>query len=75
MISTSVMTQERALFIFISMMIFLSVALTLWVDPLFFWFTLFVGANVLQMAFTGFCPAAWLFKKIGLKSVCEQPNL
>lgn len=65
------MTQQRALFIFVSMMIFLSVALTLWVNPLFFWFTLFIGANMLQMSFTGFCPAAWLFKKIGLRSECD----
>jgi len=68
------MTQQRALFIFISMMIFLSVALTLWVDPRFYWFTLFVGANMLQFSVSGYCPAAWLFKKIGLKSACDTTN-
>ena len=31
------------------------------------WFTAFVGANLLQSAFTGFCPAATLFKKLGVK--------
>lgn len=68
------MTQQQALFIFISMMIFLSVALTLWVNPLFFWFTLFIGANTLQFAFTGCCPAAWFFKKLGLRSACHLPK-
>ena len=69
------MPHQRALFIFLSLMIFISVALTQWVSPMFIWFTLLIGANVLQMAFTGFCPAAWLFKKIGLKSQCDiTPN-
>ena len=32
------------------------------------WFTAFVGANLLQSAFTGFCPMAIILKKVGLKS-------
>ena len=35
----------------------LSVVLTVWVSPLFVWLTVFVGLNLLQSAFTGFCPA------------------
>ena len=31
------------------------------------WFTAFVGANLLQSSFTGFCPAAMIFKKLGAK--------
>ncbi len=31
------------------------------------WFTAFVGLNLLQSAFTGFCPAAFIFKKLGAK--------
>jgi len=31
------------------------------------WFTAFVGANLLQASFTGFCPAAIIFKKLGAK--------
>ena len=31
------------------------------------WFTGFVGANLLQSAFTGFCPMALLLKKLGFK--------
>jgi len=31
-------------------------------------FTAFVGANMLQSAFTGFCPAAMIFRKLGLSA-------
>ena len=31
------------------------------------WFTGFVGANLLQSAFTGFCPMAIFLKKLGVK--------
>ncbi len=33
----------------------------------FLWLTTFVGANLLQASFTGFCPAAMIFKKLGAK--------
>ncbi|MEX0330543.1 MAG: DUF2892 domain-containing protein [Puniceicoccaceae bacterium] len=33
-------------------------------------FTAFVGANLLQAAFTGFCPAAMIFRKLGLRAGC-----
>lgn len=33
-------------------------------------FTAFVGANLLQAAFTGFCPAAIVFSKLGLRGGC-----
>ena len=32
------------------------------------WFTAFVGANLLQASFTGFCPAVIILKKLGVKS-------
>ena len=34
------------------------------------WFTAFVGANLLQSAFTGFCPMAIILKKLGIKPGC-----
>ena len=37
------------------------------VSPLFVWLTVFVGLNLLQSAFTGFCPAAMVFRKLGVK--------
>lgn len=62
------MTLDRAVLAFAGIMILLSVVLTLWVSPLFIWFTVFIGLNMLQSAFTGFCPAAFLFRKLGVKS-------
>lgn len=64
------MTLDRAMFRFAGAMVLLSVALTMWVSPLFIWFTVFIGLNLLQSSFTGFCPAAMVFKKLGIKSGC-----
>ncbi len=62
------MTIDRAVLAFAGIMVLVSLALTQWVSPLFVWFTVFIGLNLLQSAFTGFCPAATFFKKIGIKS-------
>jgi hypothetical protein len=64
------MTVDRSVLLFAGIMIFASVALTLWVSPLFYWFTLFIGANLVQSSLTGFCPAALIFKFFGVKSGC-----
>jgi len=61
------MTINNAVAAMAGAMILLSVVLTKYVHPNFFWLTIFVGANLLQSAFTGFCPAATIFKKMGLK--------
>jgi hypothetical protein len=45
-------------------MVLVSVALTYFVHPGFAWLTVFVGANLLQQAFTGFCPAAMFMRKV-----------
>ena len=44
-----------------------SVALGMWVSPWFFAFTAFVGANLLQSAFSGWCPMMWILKRAGLQ--------
>jgi hypothetical protein len=36
-------------------------------SPYWLWFTAFIGANMLQASFTGFCPSAILFKALGIK--------
>lgn len=61
------MTLDRSVFAFAGFMVLLSVILTVWVSPLFAWLTVFVGANMLQSAVTGFCPAAMVFKRLGIK--------
>lgn len=64
------MTLDRSVLAFAGIMVLLSVALTAWVSPYFVWFTVFIGVNLLQSAFTGFCPAAKLFRKLGIKPGC-----
>ena len=64
------MTLDRAVMVFAGVMTLLSVALTLWVSPLFMWFTVFIGFNMIQSSFTGFCPEAIVFRKLGVKTGC-----
>lgn len=62
------MSIDKAIFAFAGIMILVSVVLTQYVHPNWFWFTVFIGANLLQSAFTGFCPVAAVLKKMGFKS-------
>ena len=65
------MSIDRAMFAFAGFMVLVSVALTQLHHPLWMWFTVFIGANLLQSAFTGFCPAAMIFKRVfGLQEGC-----
>ena len=61
------MTLDRAVTAFAGLMVLLSVALGHYVSPYWYWLTVFVGANLLQSSFTGFCPAAVIFKELGVK--------
>lgn len=61
------MTVDRAVLRFAGFMVLLSVALGYYVSPYWYWLTVFVGANLIQSSFTGFCPEARVFKKIGCK--------
>ncbi|MCL7463492.1 DUF2892 domain-containing protein [Phaeovulum sp. NW3] len=64
------MTLDRVMFAFAGTMVLISVLLTYFVHANFVWLTVFVGANMLQSAFTGFCPAAKILAKFGVKSGC-----
>jgi hypothetical protein len=64
------MTLDRTVLAFAGFMVLASVALTLWVSPLFVWLTVFIGLNLLQSSVTGFCPAAIIFRKLGIKPGC-----
>ena len=44
-----------------------SVLLGMYVNPLFLWFTLFVGLNLFQSAFTKWCPMMAILEKLGAK--------
>ncbi|MFC5386525.1 DUF2892 domain-containing protein [Aquamicrobium segne] len=65
------MTLERSVLAFAGVMVLVSVALTVWVSPWFIWLTVFVGLNMFQSAFTGFCPAAAVLKRLGFKPTCS----
>jgi hypothetical protein len=65
------MSLERSVEAFAGFMVLLSVALTYFVHAWFVWLTVFVGANLFQQAFTGFCPAAMVMRKLGVKSERE----
>lgn len=62
------MNIDKAVMAFAGLMILLSVLLTLYIHGAWVWLTIFIGVNMLQASFTGFCPAAMVFKKIGFKS-------
>jgi hypothetical protein len=64
------MSLDSAVLRFAGVMVLLSVVLTVYVSPLFVWFTVFIGLNLLQSSFTGFCPAAMVFRALGVKKGC-----
>ena len=61
------MSIERFVLAFAGSVILLSLLLAGYVNIHWLWFTAFVGANLLQSAFTGFCPLATILKKWGLR--------
>ena len=61
------MNIDRAVLTLAGSMVLISAALATMVSPYWLLLTAFVGANLLQAAFTGFCPAANVFRLLGLK--------
>ena len=62
------MNLDRLIFTVAGSFILLSVTLAVFHNPYWLFFTAFVGANLLQASFTGFCPLAVLLKKAGVKA-------
>lgn len=60
------MTIENAIRIMAGTMVLLSISLAHWVSEYWLLLTAFVGVNLIQSAFTGFCPAETIFKKLGV---------
>jgi hypothetical protein len=58
---------------FAGLMVLISLALAWYLSPYWLALTVFVGLNLLQAAFTGFCPAAKVLRKVGLKAGCAFP--
>ena len=59
------MNVDRLVFAFAGTFILLSLVLSQVHNVNWLWFTAFVGANMLQASFTGFCPLAIILKKLG----------
>ena len=62
------MNVDRAVLTLAGSMVLLSVALAWLFSPYWLILAAFVGLNLFQAAFTGFCPAAIIFRKLGMKT-------
>lgn len=60
------MTLDRAVLAFAGCLVLIGLALAHFVHPAWMWLSAFAGANMIQAAFTGFCPAAMVFKRLGI---------
>ncbi|MBC7668228.1 YgaP family membrane protein [Caulobacter sp. DWR2-3-1b2] len=61
------MTIDRMVLAFAGLVVLVGVALAHFVHPWWIALPIFAGLNMMQAAFTGFCPAAMVFKKLGVK--------
>lgn len=64
------MSIDRVVIAFAGTVILASLPLGLYVSPNWYWLTAFVGANLLQASFTGFCPLAIILRKLGVQPGC-----
>ena len=64
------MTVENGVRVMAGTMILVSVALVHFISPWWLLFTAFIGLNLLQASVTGFCPAAIVFRKLGIARGC-----
>lgn len=64
------MNIDRAVMLFAGTLALASALLAWFVSPLWLLLTGFVGLNLIQASFTGFCPAAMLFRRLGLGGGC-----
>ena len=62
------MKLENAIRVLAGSLVLLSLFLALWVNPWWLLLAAFVGVNLIQSAFTGFCPAEMILKKLGVGS-------
>jgi Protein of unknown function (DUF2892) len=67
------MTLDQSVMRFAGLVILLSLAFADLFSPYWLGLTAIAGANLIQASFTGFCPAAIVFKRLGVKSGCAFP--
>lgn len=58
---------EQWIFRFVGLFILISLTLAHYHSPNWLWFTAFVGANLFQSSFTGFCPLAMILRRLGVQ--------
>ncbi len=61
------MNLDRAVLRFAGFIVLVSVVLAWFVHPYWIALAAFAGLNLIQASFTGFCPAAMVFKKLGVR--------
>lgn len=64
------MNLDRAVLAFAGIVVLTGAVLSVTVNPWWIALTIFAGLNMLQASFTGFCPAAMIFAKMGVKEGC-----
>jgi hypothetical protein len=68
--SANVLNVDRAVMVFAGSINLVGVVLAWLVSPYWLLLPAFVGLNLIQAALTGLCPAAMIFKKLGVKAGC-----
>jgi hypothetical protein len=61
------MSIDRIVMAVVGAMVLISLVLGLYVSPNWYWLTAFVGANLFQASFTGFCPLAMILRRLGVR--------
>jgi hypothetical protein len=64
------MNIDKAVLAFAGSVVLLGLALGYMVSPYWYLLTAFAGLNMSQASITGFCPAAMIFKKLGVRDGC-----
>ena len=64
------MTLDQSVMRFGGFVVLLSLALATIFSPYWLWLAAIAGVNMIQASFTGFCPAAIVFKRLGVKEGC-----
>ena len=64
------MNVDKAVLAFAGFVVLLVLALGTYVNAYWYLLTAFAGLNMIQASFTGFCPAAIVFRKLGLRDGC-----
>lgn len=60
-------TADKGVRVVAGIILLISIGLTVWKDPNYIWLSVFVSINLIQSAFTGFCPVELLLRRLGME--------